>query len=184
MVLSANVLHNARHAGGMLAGLADLLAPGGLFVFVETTRELYSILTSMQFLMSAGPGEERLHPADPRAAGDRIFLTGEEWSRELENAGLRPWFTLPHDDHPWRRRACGSSSPASPGDDSYSEGKPRSDRKRSPSIHNAARTPSAAPSETRVAASGTAGSLAVSPAAATPGTVVSCSSSTRTVPSS
>lgn len=100
MVLSANVLHNARHAGGMLAGLADLLAPGGLFVFVETTRELYSILTSMQFLMSAGPGEERLHPADPRAAGDRIFLTGEEWSRELENAGLRPWFTLPHDDHP------------------------------------------------------------------------------------
>ncbi|WP_052357193.1 methyltransferase [Actinomadura welshii] len=100
VVLSANVLHNARHVGGMLAGLADLLAPGGLFVFVETTRELYSILTSMQFLMSAGPGEERLHPDDPRAAGDRIFLTGEEWSRELGNAGLRPWFTLPHDDHP------------------------------------------------------------------------------------
>ncbi|GAA2400677.1 hypothetical protein GCM10010191_04830 [Actinomadura vinacea] len=100
VVLSANVLHNARQVGDALASLASLLAPGGLFVFVETSRELYSILTSMQFLMSARPGEERLHPADLRAEDDRVFLTDDEWLKELKSAGLRPWFTLPRDGHP------------------------------------------------------------------------------------
>ncbi|MEU6038471.1 methyltransferase [Actinomadura sp. NPDC047616] len=100
VVLSANVLHNARHIAKTLSGLAELLAPGGLFVFVETSRELYSILTSMQFLMSAHPGEQRLHPDDPRADDERVFLSEDQWLAQLEDAGLRPWFTLPRPDHP------------------------------------------------------------------------------------
>ncbi|MEW2354049.1 methyltransferase [Spirillospora sp. NPDC029432] len=100
VVLSANVLHNARHAAGMLAGLGRLLRPGGLFVFVETVREMPAILASMQFLMSAAPGAGRLDPADLRAAGDRVFLTAAEWEGLLERSGLRPWFRLPAEDHP------------------------------------------------------------------------------------
>jgi SAM-dependent methyltransferase len=100
VVLSANVLHNARHAAGMLAGLGRLLRPDGLFVFVETVREMPAILASMQFLMSAAPGAGRLDPADLRAAEDRVFLTAAEWEGLLERSGLRPWFRLPAEDHP------------------------------------------------------------------------------------
>jgi SAM-dependent methyltransferase len=100
VVLSANVLHNARHIGRTLRRQRDLLVPGGLFVFVETCRELYSIMTSMQFLMSARPGQDRLDADDPRAATDRVFLTSAEWLAQLEQAGLRPRFVLPAEDHP------------------------------------------------------------------------------------
>jgi hypothetical protein len=84
----------------MLAGLGRLLVPGGLFVFVETVREMPAILASMQFLMSAAPGAARLAPDDPRAAEDRVFLAVAEWEGLLERAGLRPWFRLPAEDHP------------------------------------------------------------------------------------
>jgi SAM-dependent methyltransferase len=100
VVLSANVLHNARHIGRALRRQRDLLVPGGLFVFVETCRELYSIMTSMQFLMSARPGQNRLDADDPRAATDRVFLTRGEWLSQLEQAGLRPMFALPAEEHP------------------------------------------------------------------------------------
>ncbi|MFG1706609.1 methyltransferase [Nonomuraea sp. M3C6] len=100
VLLSANVLHNARHAQDVVAGLSGLLAPGGLFVFVETCREMPAILTSMQFLMSPRVDEPRLEPGDPRNAGDRVFLTRDEWLAVLTGAGLRPSFTLPGEDHP------------------------------------------------------------------------------------
>ncbi|MEV4477408.1 methyltransferase [Nonomuraea sp. NPDC049504] len=100
VLLSANVLHNARHAPDAVAALGRLLAPGGLFVFVETCREMPAILTSMQFLMSPRTGGPRLDPGDPRDAGDRVFLTREEWLKVLSEAGLDPMFTLPGDDHP------------------------------------------------------------------------------------
>ncbi|TDC56002.1 methyltransferase [Actinomadura sp. KC345] len=100
VLLAANVLHNARHAPDMLTGLGRLLAPGGLLVFVETVRELPAILASMQFLMSAAPGAERLDPDDPRAAEDRVFLPAAAWEELMGRAGLRPWFRLPADDHP------------------------------------------------------------------------------------
>ncbi|MBF8186867.1 class I SAM-dependent methyltransferase [Nonomuraea sp. K274] len=100
VLLSANVLHNARHVQDVVAGLSGLLAPGGLFVFVETCREMAAILTSMQFLMSPRTGESRLDPGDPRNADDRVFLTRDEWLEVLSGAGLHPLFTLPGDDHP------------------------------------------------------------------------------------
>ncbi|GGU91388.1 hypothetical protein GCM10010182_02900 [Actinomadura cremea] len=100
VVLAANVLHNARHLPRTLTGLRDLLAPGGLLVFVETGREMPALLASMQFLMSSPEGTDRLDPDDPRAGTDRVFLTPAEWNAELHRAGLRPLLVLPRDDHP------------------------------------------------------------------------------------
>ncbi|MBE1533057.1 methyltransferase [Actinomadura algeriensis] len=100
VILAANVLHNARHLPRMLAGLRDLLVPGGLLVFVETGREMPALLASMQFLMSPPAGTERLAPEDPRAGTDRVFLTPAEWTNELHRAGLHPLLTLPHPNHP------------------------------------------------------------------------------------
>lgn len=100
VVLAANVLHNAHDIDATLRGLRDLLAPGGLLVFVDTTREIRQILTSMQFLMSARPGHPRAGAGDGRAGTDRIFLTEQEWTTALLGAGFEPLGVLPRAGHP------------------------------------------------------------------------------------
>ncbi|MEU7472755.1 class I SAM-dependent methyltransferase [Streptomyces sp. NPDC044984] len=99
VVLAANVLHNARHAGRALAALRELLAPGGLLVLVESCREHYQALTSMYLLMSPAPGEQDWF-TDLRAGQDRVFLTAGEWTRHLDASGFDPLPVLPHEAHP------------------------------------------------------------------------------------
>ncbi|MFD7689090.1 class I SAM-dependent methyltransferase [Streptomyces sp. NPDC059781] len=99
VVLAANVLHNARHAGRVLAALRELLVPGGLLVLVESCREHYQALTSMYLLMSPAPGEQGWF-TDLRAGQDRVFLTAEEWTRQLDASGFDPLPVLPHAAHP------------------------------------------------------------------------------------
>ncbi|RNG36060.1 class I SAM-dependent methyltransferase [Streptomyces botrytidirepellens] len=99
VILAANVLHNARHIGSALAGLRELLEPDGLLVLVESCREHYQALTSMYLLMSPAADEERWF-TDPRAGQDRVFLTAEEWTDQLDAAGFDPLPALPGDGHP------------------------------------------------------------------------------------
>ncbi|WP_280269245.1 class I SAM-dependent methyltransferase [Nocardia wallacei] len=100
IVLAANVLHNARHTGRTLRQLADLLAPGGHLVFVESCREHCQLLTSMHFLMSPRAGGTPPGQDDVRAGTDRIFLRVHEWLDDLTAAGLEPWLVLPEAEHP------------------------------------------------------------------------------------
>jgi SAM-dependent methyltransferase len=100
VVLGANVLHNALDIAATLRGLGALLAPEGMLVFIEATRETRHILTSMQFLMSSGPGHDQPGTRDRRAGTDRIFLTGDEWVEELRAAGFAPLGCLPAPGHP------------------------------------------------------------------------------------
>jgi mycobactin polyketide synthetase MbtD/pyochelin synthetase len=100
VVLAANVVHNAVDVARLLAGLRDLLAPGGVLVLVESCREHYQIVTSMQFLMSARPGVPAAGSGDLRAGTDRIFLTREQWLGQLTAAGLIPVLHLPETDDP------------------------------------------------------------------------------------
>ncbi|WP_221350533.1 class I SAM-dependent methyltransferase [Streptomyces beigongshangae] len=99
VVLAANVLHNARHAGRALAALRELLVPGGLLVLVESCQEHYQTLTSMYLLMSPAPGEQDWF-TDLRVGQDRVFLTAEEWTHQLDAAGFDPLPVLPHEEHP------------------------------------------------------------------------------------
>lgn len=99
VILAANVLHNARHAGRALAALRELLIPDGLLVLVESCREHYQALTSMYLLMSPHPHEERWF-TDLRAGQDRVFLTETEWAEQLDAAGFRPLPVLPPAGHP------------------------------------------------------------------------------------
>jgi SAM-dependent methyltransferase len=100
VVLGANVLHNAHDIGATLRGLRDLLAPGGLLVFVDTTREIRQLLTSMYFLMSPRPGHDCAGSGDARAGTDRVLLTAAEWTAELTAAGFEPLGRLPAPGHP------------------------------------------------------------------------------------
>ncbi|NGY64230.1 class I SAM-dependent methyltransferase [Lentzea sp. NEAU-D13] len=103
VVLAANVLHNARHAGRVLGGLRELLAPGGLLVFIETCRDHYQLMTSMQFLMSPPASSPDADFEDFRRGTDRIFPSRQEWLSELESAEFREAFAVPEADHPLTR---------------------------------------------------------------------------------
>lgn len=82
VILCANVLHNARHAGSVLRRLAELLAPGGSVVFIEPfRRHNYPLLVSMEFF------PELTGFTDLRAGTDQTFLTREQWLDWLREAG-------------------------------------------------------------------------------------------------
>ncbi|WP_280514774.1 amino acid adenylation domain-containing protein [Candidatus Symbiopectobacterium sp. 'North America'] len=83
IILCANVLHNARHAGDVLAGLAQLLTPGGILVFIEPVRRHnYPLLVSMEFF------PELTGFTDMRAETDQTFFTREQWLDLLQQAGV------------------------------------------------------------------------------------------------
>ncbi|OLT46057.1 hypothetical protein BJF85_17905 [Saccharomonospora sp. CUA-673] len=100
VVLAANVLHNATHIGRLLDRLHAVLAPGGLLVVIESCREHYQALTSMQFLMSPREGMPRPGTDDVRAGTDRIFLTRDEWLGQLAAHGFRTEIELPEPTSP------------------------------------------------------------------------------------
>ncbi|MGG2142245.1 amino acid adenylation domain-containing protein [Symbiopectobacterium sp. RP] len=82
VILCANVLHNARHTGDVLAGLAQLLTPGSILVFIEPVRRHnYSLLVSMEFF------PELTGLTDLRAETDQTFFTREQWLDLLQQAG-------------------------------------------------------------------------------------------------
>ncbi|WP_051028928.1 nocobactin polyketide synthase NbtC [Nocardia takedensis] len=100
LVIAANVLHNAFDIGVTLRRLRDLLNPGGAVVIVETCHAHNEQLTSVHLLMSPGRDQPHAGLTDVRAGTDRIFLTEDEWRRELAAAGLRPELVLPAGEHP------------------------------------------------------------------------------------
>ncbi|MGP3918494.1 methyltransferase [Nonomuraea sp. 10N515B] len=100
VVVAANVLHCARHAGRSLRWIRELLAPGGLVVVTEAIREHYLVLATMQFLLSPREGEPDLGAGDRRGGTGRVFFTGRELPAELAEAGLRPILELPGSGSP------------------------------------------------------------------------------------
>ncbi|MFR9728079.1 methyltransferase [Saccharopolyspora sp. MS10] len=100
LVIAANVLHNAVDVRSALAAVRSVLAPGGVFALIESTREHLPALVSMQFLMSPRPGESQAGSGDLRAGTDRIFLTEQQWWAEIAAAGLRPVAALPTEADP------------------------------------------------------------------------------------
>ncbi|HXV92270.1 MAG TPA: class I SAM-dependent methyltransferase [Pseudonocardia sp.] len=103
LVLAANVLHNAHHAGVALGRLHELLAPGGWLVFIDHSRDHYALMTSMEFLMSPPAGAPGSGFTDFRAGTDRIFPTRGEWLDALAGAGFGPVVALPGPDDPVAR---------------------------------------------------------------------------------
>lgn len=82
VILCANVLHNARHAGEVLSRFASLLAPGGIVVFIEPfRRHNYPLLVSMEFF------PELCGFTDLRATTDQTFFTREQWLDLLQQSG-------------------------------------------------------------------------------------------------
>ncbi|GAB3456751.1 non-ribosomal peptide synthetase [Streptomonospora sediminis] len=95
-IVAANVLHNAIDADTALARAAELLAPGGHLLFIETTLERDpALLVSMEFLDGLGGGHR-----DDRAGTDQTFLTRGQWERALKAAGATHPLVLPAADDP------------------------------------------------------------------------------------
>jgi SAM-dependent methyltransferase len=100
LVVAANVLHNAVDVRDVLRRVRSWLRPGGALVLVESGRELRQASVSMQFLMSPAPGARPAGDGDLRAGQNRVFLTRDEWTAELHEAGLHVRTSLPPTGHP------------------------------------------------------------------------------------
>jgi thiazolinyl imide reductase len=92
VLIAAGVLNNARDTDATLHHLARLLAPGGLLLVTEPTREHLEILASQAFMMTAAE--------DARRSCDSTFLTREQWLQALQGGGFRDIVTAPDEDHP------------------------------------------------------------------------------------
>lgn len=96
VVLSANVLHNAHDVRAMLARLRRMIAGDGMLAFIESSREHYQLMASMQFMLSGRDSRSRPGSADFRAEENRICLTHAEWHEQLRLAAFTPAVTLPN----------------------------------------------------------------------------------------
>ncbi|MFD0662840.1 amino acid adenylation domain-containing protein [Thermocatellispora tengchongensis] len=98
VIVCANVLHNATDAAAALARLRELATPGGRLIFMENTDdENRPLLVSMEFMeVMSGPYQ------DVRAEGGQSFLTDEQWTRLLAEAGAELEACLPGPADPLR----------------------------------------------------------------------------------
>lgn len=95
IVLAGNVLHNARDIDRTLASIRATLAPGGWLVFTEAVADNLILLTSMQFLLSPGPGQSLAGSGDARATTSEVFLDEARWRERLEAHGFTTRAVLP-----------------------------------------------------------------------------------------
>ncbi|MYR72828.1 MULTISPECIES: non-ribosomal peptide synthetase [unclassified Streptomyces] len=92
VVVAANVLHNAVHAGRALERIRELTAPGGWLVFVEATRDTARAMTSMEF------NDGLTGFTDAREKTGAPFLTRPQWLDLLREAGAETALCLPRED--------------------------------------------------------------------------------------
>lgn len=83
VILCGNVMHYAKDARAVLRRMREALVPGGWLVFIETTRDNYQILTSMEFLFDATAGDFQ----DVRHGKDQTFIGRGQWYDLLAEAG-------------------------------------------------------------------------------------------------
>ena len=92
LIVCANVLHNARNAPEVMARLRELAVPGGALLMIEATREIRSLLTSMEF-------KEGLSGfTDMRQDGDQTFLTRAQWHEVFRSAGAETLCAFPDEE--------------------------------------------------------------------------------------
>jgi len=91
IILCGNVMHYSKNASLVLSRFRELLTGDGWLVFIETTRDNYQILTSMEFLFDADAGDFE----DVRAGQDQTFIRRDQWESLLKEAGAELVFCIP-----------------------------------------------------------------------------------------
>lgn len=97
VVVASNVLHNAVVAGTVLRNLRGLLAPGGWLLFIESTRDNLSVMTSMEFINNLYQFD------DERKQCNSPFLPAHRWASLLVEAGADRVAFFPEEGHPLSR---------------------------------------------------------------------------------
>ncbi|MGN5236506.1 methyltransferase [Rhodococcus sp. SJ-3] len=95
VVLAANVLHCATHAGLSVAALSEVLAASGMAVVIEAVREHYLVLATMQFLLS--PRSGAVAPVGVDRRNGSVFLSDADIRHYLSVNGIRPTIELPEE---------------------------------------------------------------------------------------
>ena len=89
VIVAVNVLHDARNIGTTLRSLRSLLAPGGLLLIVEGTRNRRLQMISVGFL------EGFSHFEDERLKDNLPLLSVEKWQKALRSSGFEEFVAFP-----------------------------------------------------------------------------------------
>jgi len=93
VVIAANVVHATRDLPATLASIAGLLAPGGIAVLLESTKEL----AWREITIGLIEGWQKPHD-DLR--GTKVLLKAEEWNSALRHAGFEEAVSVPEAGSP------------------------------------------------------------------------------------
>ena len=113
IIVAANVLHNARNATQVMRQLRSLAAPGGFLLLIEATRDIYTLMISIEFDIYAPMIPTELEDGlsgfnDLRADGQQTFFSVEQWHSLCANVGAEVLHYWPHVDDPLAQ--CGQSA--------------------------------------------------------------------------
>ncbi|UHA73195.1 bifunctional Gfo/Idh/MocA family oxidoreductase/class I SAM-dependent methyltransferase [Paenibacillus sp. 481] len=92
IIIAAGVLNNAFNTDKAVAGLVQLLVPGGWLLFTEPVREFPEILISQSFMMT--------QPEDDRKRSQSTFMSVKQWQDVFARAGAAEVLTLLDEAHP------------------------------------------------------------------------------------
>ncbi|GEK15641.1 class I SAM-dependent methyltransferase [Aliivibrio fischeri] len=96
IVIAGGVLNAAKNTDEALAGIAELLKPGGWFILTEPTSEEYWVMASQAFMLTQAE--------DDRANAESTFLSYQQWLTALQSANFEMVVDLPKSSHPLARQ--------------------------------------------------------------------------------
>ena len=96
IVIAGGVLNAAKNTDETLAGIAQLLKPGGWFILTEPTSEEYWVMASQAFMLTEAE--------DDRAHAESTFLLYQQWLTALQDANFEMVVDLPNSSHPLARQ--------------------------------------------------------------------------------
>ncbi|CQR73880.1 Tyrocidine synthase 3 [Sporomusa ovata DSM 2662] len=90
VIIADNTLHRARNIETTLEYLKEILAPGGLLVFIESTRNRRLMLTTVGFFEDGFS-----HLEDDRKTNHLPLITAEKWCKILDEKGFSKVMVFP-----------------------------------------------------------------------------------------
>ncbi|MBD8499357.1 Gfo/Idh/MocA family oxidoreductase [Paenibacillus arenosi] len=91
IIIAAGVMNNAFDTDATVAGLLELLVPGGWLLLTEPVREFPEILISQAFMMT--------HPEDDRQNSQSTFMSVKQWKDVFYRADAAEVLTLIDEEH-------------------------------------------------------------------------------------
>lgn len=92
VIIAANVMHDAAYVEQSLKKMYHLLKPEGILILLEVTKELYTLMTTVELLEGFSSYE------DFRVGKGSPLMSGMEWRQLMSNTGFTRIHVFPEEE--------------------------------------------------------------------------------------